>query len=112
GVGPQRARELVVTVRLPVAPLLLEAPPECVVGVVAHGRDLEQLPELRLGLRPAAEAEVGDPERLADRGLLRLAPLRLLERDGGLCRHAAPQVLASFLEEAVRALAHSPSKEG
>src|SRR5207244_8358978 len=41
-------------------------------------------------------------------GLVRLAPLRLLERDRGLRGHARPQVAAAALEEAVRRLAHDP----
>src|SRR5213078_3988140 len=89
---PQRARELVVPVRLDVASLLLEAAAERVVRVVVDRRELQHLAELCLGLAPAPDPEVGDSERLADRGLVRLAPLRLLERDGRLCGHAGPQV--------------------
>src|SRR5262249_10805931 len=37
-------------------------------------------------------------EGLADRGLLRLEALRLLERDRGLGRHALLQAAATFLE--------------
>ena len=48
--------------------------------VVLGRRQLEQRPELGLRLVPALEAEVRDPERLADRGLVGLALLRLLER--------------------------------
>ena len=44
--------------------------------------------ELALGLAVALDAEVRDPERLADRRLVRLAPLRLLERHGRLRGHA------------------------
>src|SRR3954447_9010404 len=85
---PQRARELVVRVRLEVAPLLLKAAAERVVRVVVVRRELQQLAELFLGLAPPPDPEVRDPERLADRSLVRLAPLRLLERDGRLGRHA------------------------
>ena len=59
--------------------------------VVVSWSDLENRPELRLRLGQAADAEVGDAERLADRGLARLAPLRLLERD---CRLRGDPVLA------------------
>ena len=41
--GPQRARELVVPVRLVLAALLLEAAAERVVRVVVHRRELEHL---------------------------------------------------------------------
>src|SRR5206468_9731878 len=99
--GSQRARELVVPLGLGLAPLLLEAAPERVVAVVVGGRELEQLPELALCLHVTVDAEVGDPERLADRGLLRLAALRLLERDGGLRGHALSKVGASLLKEVV-----------
>ena len=50
------------------------------MGVVVGRRELEHRAELRLGLVPALDAEVRDAERLADRRLVRLAPLRLLER--------------------------------
>ena len=64
-----RARKLVVPVRLCVATLLLERAAERVMGVVVRRRELEQRPELRLGLPPALDPEVGDAERLADRRL-------------------------------------------
>src|SRR3954451_16383093 len=107
-VRAERARELVVRVRLALAALLLEAAPERVVGVVVHGRELEQHAELFLGRVPAPDAEVRDAERLADRRLLRLTPLRLLERDRGLRRHPPLQMRAALLEEAVRRFAHDP----
>src|SRR5258706_15719753 len=59
-----------------------------------------------LGRGPAADAEVRDAERLADRRLLRLALLRLLERNGRLRGHAALEVGAALLKEAVGRLAH------
>src|SRR6185437_3407731 len=71
--GPERARELVVPVRLGVPALLLEAAAERVVRVVVDRRELEQLAELGFGLAPAPDPEVRDPERLADRLLVRLA---------------------------------------
>src|SRR6187402_2774664 len=89
-------------VRLLEAALLLEHPAEGVVGVVLGRRQLEQRPELGLRLVPALEAEVRDPERLADRGLVGLALLRLLEGDGGLCRHPLAEVGAALLKEVVR----------
>ena len=53
----------------------------------------------------AADPEVGDAERLADRRLLRLPPLRLLERHRRLRVPAVRHVLAALLEEVV-GLAH------
>ena len=77
---------------LVVASLVPQRAAERVVRVVVGGRELEHLAELLFGLRPARDPEVGDPERLADRCLLRLEPLRLLERDGRLRRHAVAKV--------------------
>ena len=68
-------------------------------------RELEQLTELALGLFVAMDAEVGDPERLSDRRLVRLATLRLLERHRGLGGHAVREVVAALLKEIV-GLAH------
>src|SRR5262249_34390761 len=101
----QRARELVVALGLGLAALLLEAAAERVVAVVVDRGELEELPEFGLGLRIAVDPEVGDPERLADRGLLGLAPLRLLQRDRGLSGHAFTEVGPALLEQVVR-LAH------
>src|SRR5581483_9137113 len=70
------ARELVVAVRLGGAALLVEGARERVVGVVVGRRHVDHRPELRLRLLPAAKPEVRDPERLPDRRLLRLEPLR------------------------------------
>src|SRR4051812_19154620 len=105
------ARELVVAVRLGVAALLLEAPAERVVRVVVRRRQLEDRTELRLGCVPVADAEVGDAERLADRGLVRLAELRLLERHGRLRGHPLREPLLAFAEELVR-VAHMPLRYG
>src|SRR5207302_3904502 len=99
--GLERAGELVVAVRLFRASELLEAAAERVVRVVVDRRDLERGSELSLRLAVAAEPEVGDPERLADRGLVRLAPLRLLERHRRLRGLAAAEPLAAFLEVVV-----------
>src|SRR6266511_443637 len=93
--------ELVLAVRLPGTALLLEAAAERVVRVVVGRGELEHRSKLALGLLVAPDAEIRDPERLADRGLIGRAPLRLLERDGGLGRPAAPQMLASLLEKVV-----------
>src|SRR5262249_36112205 len=71
--------------------------------------ELEHLAELRLGLGVAVDAEVRDPERLADRRLLRLAPLRLLERDRRLRGAALLEVGPALLEEVER-LAHRLSE--
>src|SRR5205085_644178 len=93
------------------AALLLEAAAERVVRVVVGRREFEHLPELGLRLLPAVDAEVRDPERLADRGLVRLAALRLLERHRRLRGAALLQVRPALLEEVV-GLAHvSPRYE-
>ncbi len=89
-------------VRLGVASLLLERAAERVVRVVVRRRELEHRPELRLRLLPALDPEVRDPERLADRRLVRLELLRLLERDGRLRGHAVLQVGPALLEEVIR----------
>src|SRR4249919_2768448 len=98
----QRAGELVVTVRLGVAPLLLERTTEGVVGVVVGRREFEDGPELRLRLLPALDPEVGDPKRLSDRGLVRLELLRLFERDRRLRGHAVLEMGLALLEVVVR----------
>src|SRR6266536_4124432 len=103
----QGARQLVVPVRLGVAPLLLQCPPEPVVGVMVGGRQLEHGAKLLLRLLVALDSEIGDAERLADRRLVRLTPLRLLERDGRLRGAALAKVGASLLKEVV-GLAHLP----
>ena len=72
------------------------------MGVVVRRRELEDGAELRLRLLPALDPEVRDPERLADRRLVGLEPLRLLERDGRLRGHALLEVGAALLEEVVR----------
>jgi hypothetical protein len=95
-----------VALGLGVAALLLEAAAERVVRIVVGRRELEHLAELRRGLVVAVDPEVRDPERLADRGLLRLTPLGLLERDGRLSRHPLAELSAPLLEEVVR-LGHS-----
>src|SRR5205085_10978793 len=107
----RRARELVVAVRLAHATLLLERAAQRIVRVVVHGRQLEELPELGLCRVPPANAEVRDPERLADRGLVRLTALRLLERDGRLGGHAALQVSLALPKQAVCRLAHPSSSQ-
>src|SRR5260370_14192649 len=93
-------------VRLAHAALLLERAAERVVRVVVDRGELEQLADLGLRLLPARDAEVGDAERLADRCLLWLTLLRLLERDGRLRRHALLELRASLLEESVGRFAH------
>ena len=62
----------------------VQAAAQAVVRVVVGRRRLEDVLELGGGLGVAAHAQVGDAERLADRGLVGLAPLGLLERDGRL----------------------------
>src|SRR6188472_81621 len=106
---PQRASEFQVRPRLVVAPLVAERSPERIVRVVVGRGQLEHLAKLGLGLLPALDPEVGDAERLADGRLLGLEPLRLLERNGGLCGHAAAEVRAALLEEVVRVAHRAPS---
>ena len=71
-----------------------------VVGGVAldHGRELAR------GAPVAAAAEVRAAERLADRGLVRLQPLRLLERHGRLCPVALLEQRDPALEERIGVL--------
>src|SRR3954447_17828907 len=87
--------------------LLLQAAAERVVRVVVVRRELEDRAKLRRRLVVAADTEVGDPERLPDRRLVRLAALRLLERHCRLGGHALLQVLPALLEVVVD-LAHCP----
>jgi hypothetical protein len=75
------------------------------VRVVVVRGELEDRSELRRGLVVAADAEVRDPERLADRRLVRLAPLRLLERHGRLRGHPLLEMPPALLEIVVD-LAH------
>src|SRR5207248_6243886 len=103
--GPEGAGQLVVAVRLLLAALFFQAAAEGVVRVVVDRGELENLAELRLGLLVAVDAEVGDSERLADRRLVGLARLRLLEGDGRLRGHALLEVRTALLEE-VEGLAH------
>src|SRR5207247_679528 len=84
----------------------LEAAAEGVVRVVVHGRELEHNAELLLRLAVPADPEVRDPERLADRRLVRLAALRLLERHRRLRRATLPEMRPALLEELVD-LAHN-----
>src|SRR5581483_3139018 len=98
-----RARQFVVPVRLGRPALVLERTPEGVVRVVVGGRQLlDDRAELALGVLPPREAEVGDAEGLADRCLLGLEPLRLLERDRRLRGHSLAEPLLSLTEEVVR----------
>src|SRR5262249_30172090 len=53
--------------------------------------------------------EVCDPECLANRGLLRLAPLRLLQCHRSLCRPPGPQMPPALLEQVIR-FAHVSSR--
>src|SRR5262249_37890239 len=98
-------RELVVARCLASAPLLLEAAPERVVRVVVDGRELEHGAELLLGFGEAAEPEVRDSERLANRRLVGRTALGLLQRDGRLRCHALSEPCPTLLEVVVD-LAH------
>src|SRR6266513_1710304 len=99
--GAERAGELVVAVRLGVLSLLLERATERVVRVMVGRRQLQHDAELLLRLLVALDAEVRDPERLADRRLARLAPLGLLQGDGRLRGTSLAEVRSSLLEEVV-----------
>src|SRR5581483_5614869 len=109
-----RARELVVPVRLGGLPQVLERAAERVVRIVVGRREiLDDRPELPFGVAPAGEPEVGDAERLANRRLLWLEPLRLLERHGRLRGHAASEPLLALAEELVGAVvAHRHRRYG
>src|SRR4029450_7816182 len=91
--------------RLVPAAQLLEGAGEAVVRVVVGRRKVDHGAELGLRLLVALDPEVGDAERFADRRLVGLAPLRLLERDRGLRSSALLEVLPALLEEVV-GLAH------
>ena len=73
--------------------------------VVVDRLELQDRPELLLRLGKAADAVVGDAERLADGGLAGLALLRLLEGDGRLGGMAGREVIAAQTVEVV-GLAH------
>src|SRR5204863_6997957 len=97
-----RARQLVVAVRLRGSALLLERAAERIVSVVVGGVELiGDRPELALRVLPPGQPEIGDAERLADRGLLRLQPLRLLERHGRLRRQPRAKPPLPFSKKVV-----------
>ena len=89
----------------PRAALLLQAAAEREVRIMVDGPEFEDLAELLLRLGEAPDAEVGDPERLANRRFVGLPAFCLLERDRSLGVHACRHLLASLLEEVV-GLAH------
>src|SRR2546430_6657563 len=103
--GPERARQLVVAVGPRILAQLLERTAERVVRVVVSRRDLEHRAELLLRFLVTLDAEIRDPERLADRRLVRLPPLCLLQRHRRLRRPALPEVGPPLLIEVV-GLAH------
>src|SRR6266508_776225 len=107
----QRARQLVVAVGLRFLALLLQRAAQRVVRIVICGRKVEHRAKLLLRLLVALDSQIGDAECLADRRLVRLPPLRLLERDRRLRRPSLAQVGASLLEEVV-GLAHVDLKYG
>src|SRR2546429_9569321 len=98
-------------VRLQLLPLLLQCTPQRVVGIVVGRRKVEHDPELLLGFFVALKPQVRDSESLADRRLLGLPPLRLLEGDGRLGCPPLLQVAPSLLVEVVR-LAHVRGRWG
>ena len=81
------------------------------MGVVVGRRELEHGAELRLGLPVALQAEVRDPQLLADRGLVGLEALGLLQRHRRLSSHALLQLLAAFLEQVVGLSHHVQDRE-
>ena len=82
----------------------LAAAPHAVVRVVVRRRRVEDVLELRRRLAVAPQPQVGDAQRLADRRLVRLPPLRLLERHGRLGVVAVLHVRAALLVEVVHGL--------
>ena len=74
------------------------------MGVVVGRASARRRPRTRVRHAVAAAAEVGAAERLADRGLVRLEPLRLLERDGRLRPVTLGDQREAALEELVRVL--------
>src|SRR4051794_17846314 len=76
--------------------------------VVGRREVLDDGAELALRVLPACEPEIRDPERLADRCLLWLEPLRLLERHCRLGRQPLPQALLPFSEQVIRVTQRFP----
>src|SRR5438874_12826005 len=97
----ERLGELQVAPGLSLPAELLERAAEPIVRVVVGRREVEHRAELGLRLGIAPRAEVRDAERLADRRLVRLALLRLLERARSLGGHALLELGPAFLEEVV-----------
>src|SRR6187551_1452718 len=83
---------------------LLERAPEAEVRVVVGRVVIDDGSELFCGAAIAAAAKVGAPERLADRALVRLEPLRLLEGHGRLCPVTLGDQRETALEKGVRVL--------
>src|SRR5581483_1360979 len=102
GARLHRARELVMPVRLARPSELLERAAEGIVRiVVSRGELLDDHAKLALGVLPAREPEVGDAERFADRRLVRLEPLRPLERHRRLRGHSGAEPLLPFAKQVV-----------
>ena len=111
GAGPDRARELVVPVRLGRPGLASRGAAERVVRVVVGRFEISSIVRNSPPPPASAEAEVRDPERLADRGLVRLAassPSRAARSPARSCPYGAA---SAFPEEVVR-LAHRPPDSG
>src|SRR5688500_18243119 len=87
--------------RLVGAPRLLERAAETEVRERVDRCTLDDGAEFLARLRVPARAEVSAPERLADRGLVRLEPAGLLERDRGGRVVARLEQRAAALEEVV-----------
>src|SRR5262245_63344065 len=71
------------------------------MAVVVGGGELDERAELGFSVLPATAPKVGDPERFANRRLLRLALLGLLERTARLLRVTTAQRSLALMEEVV-----------
>ena len=80
----------------------LEAAAQHEMGVVIGRRELQYDAELGLGLDKPVDPEVRDAQRLSNRSLAWLGPLRFLERDGRLRAQTVLEVLLTLLEVSIR----------
>src|SRR4029079_6023767 len=103
-VRPEPGRHLVVAGGGPALTHPLAAAAHAVVRVVVRRRRVEDVLELRRRLAVAPQPQVRDAQRLADRRLVRLPPLRLLERYGRLGVVAVLHVRPALLIEVVHGL--------
>src|SRR5215208_177260 len=110
-VGPHVGRQRRVPARLGRPARVRERAPQAEVCVVVNRVSLDDGGEFLGGLLEAARAEVGPPQRLADRALVGLERARPLERDRSGHEVAGLEQLAAFAKQLVCAVsAHrSPS---